>query len=201
MTESTFALVSFVLVATFTPGPNNLSSASLGMMYGYKKTLRYLMGISVGFLMVMFLCGWLSVSLRSSLPFVEVVLRWVGAAYILWLAWGMLGASYQFEDEGRPVFGFSKGFWLQLLNPKTLVFGMTLYATFLTFVDGHPLSLLVSAVCLAVVAFASTSSWALFGQFIRKYAQQPSVHRLVNAVLALLLVYTALQVSGVTKLL
>ena len=58
-------LISFVFVTTFTPGPNNISSASMGMRYGYRKTVAYLLGISSGFFVVMLACA-----LLSNVPFV-----------------------------------------------------------------------------------------------------------------------------------
>ena len=48
MKIETFSLISFVIITTFTPGPNNISSASMGIMYGYKKTLDFLLGIAAG---------------------------------------------------------------------------------------------------------------------------------------------------------
>lgn len=196
-TESMFALISFVLVNTFTPGPNNISSASMGMLYGYQKTVKYLVGISTGFFLVMLICGLVSASLKGNLPALAGVLRWVGAVYILWLAWKTCRATYNFQTQEQPVFGFAQGMFLQLLNPKGLMYGMTLYATFLAFAGQGVMSLVVSAIVLAVVAFAAVSSWALFGQVIRRYIQLPKVRMGFNVGLALLLVYSAGQVLGV----
>ena len=46
-------LISFVIVTTFTPGPNNISSAAMGVAYGYRRTIPYLFGIASGFFLVM----------------------------------------------------------------------------------------------------------------------------------------------------
>lgn len=42
-----FATASFVLITAFTPGPNNISSASMGVLFGYHRTLAYLAGIAI----------------------------------------------------------------------------------------------------------------------------------------------------------
>ena len=81
-------LVSFVLVTTFTPGPNNISSASMGVLYGYKDTVKYLAGIMVGFFLIMLLCAYVSSTLLKFLPSLEPGLRIIGSFYILWLAFG-----------------------------------------------------------------------------------------------------------------
>ena len=126
-----FAFFSFVFVTTFTPGPNNISSASMGVLYGHKQTRQYRLGIAVGFFLLMLLCGWISTALLRVFPPIENVLRFVGAAYILWLAYETLRASYTFEEGAQPLLGFNRGLWLQILNPKVIVYGLTLYTTFL----------------------------------------------------------------------
>ena len=70
-------LISFVIVTTFTPGLNNISSASMGVMYGYKGTFIYLVGIASGFFFVMIACAYLSSALLAIIPVAERYLRWV----------------------------------------------------------------------------------------------------------------------------
>jgi cysteine/O-acetylserine efflux protein len=193
-------LLSFVLITTFSPGPNNISSASMGVLHGYKRTLRYLAGIAVGFVGIMLLCGLISSALLRALPSFEVVLRIVGACYILWLAYETLRASYNFGNGDQALLGFTKGLLLQVLNPKVIVYGLTLYSSFLAPIAKHPLGLVLSALLLAGVAFCSTSTWALFGSAIRTFLHRPKVQRAVNLILALLLVYTAVELSGVLGL-
>ena len=187
--------LSFVLITTFSPGPNNISSASMGVLHGYKKTLNYLTGIAVGFSVIMLLCGWISQTLLAAFPAFEKVLRYVGAGYILWLAFETVRASYTFKED-QALLGFPKGLLLQVLNPKVIVYGLTLYSTFLAPVTTNPVTLTLSAVFLAMVAFCATSTWALFGSGIRTYLRQPKIQRAVNLVLSLLLVYTAVELSG-----
>jgi cysteine/O-acetylserine efflux protein len=188
--------LSFVLVTTFTPVPNNISSTSMGVSYGYKRALNYLSGIATGFFFVMLLCGLISTTLLAIFPTFERVLRLVGAAYIIWLAIATLQASYNFTEDRQPLLGFVRGMLLQLLNAKMIIYGMTLYATFLAPTVNHPVYLVLSALGLALLAFVSVSTWALFGSAIRTYLQVPKVKRWVNICLAMLLVYVAVELSG-----
>jgi cysteine/O-acetylserine efflux protein len=190
------ALITFVLVTTFSPGPNNIASASLGVLHGYRRTLRFLTGIAVGFFFLMFGCGLVSRTLLETFPALDRMLRLVGAAYILWLAFYTLRASYAFEEQEQALLGFGNGLLLQVLNPKAIIYGMTLYSTFLASIAQNPLYLIVSALLLAVGSFTSVTLWALFGSMIRTQLRQPQIRRAVNLVLSLLLVYTAIEVSG-----
>lgn len=190
-------LVSFVLVTTFTPGPNNISSASMGVLYGYKDTVNYMAGIMAGFFLIMLLCASISSTLLNILPSVEPGLRIMGAIYILWLALGTARASYTFSSTDLPPMGFKKGFFLQALNPKVAIYGLTLYSTFLASAANSPLLLAVSAFLFAFTAFCATSTWALGGSAIRNHLRRNRVRKLVNTFLVVLLVYTAFDLSGV----
>lgn len=194
------ALASFVLVTIFTPGPNNISSASMGILYGYRRMLRYLLGIMCGFFVVLLLSGWVSSFLLSTFPWFETVLRILGALYILWLAWHTLKASYTFEEGDQKPLGFLQGFFLQILNLKAIFFGLTIYSTFLAEKIGSLFELILSAAILAVTAFASVSLWTVFGAVIRKYLGKPAIKRAINIILALLLVWTAVDISGILEL-
>ncbi|TFG72178.1 MAG: lysine transporter LysE [Anaerolineales bacterium] len=188
--------LSFVLVTTFTPGPNNISSTSMGVLYGYKRTLHYMLGIATGFFFVMLLCGLVSTTLLRIFPAFERVLRLIGAAYIIWLAIGTLRESYTITKDDQPLLGFMGGMLLQLLNAKMIVYGMTLYSTYLAPLVNQPLYLLASAIGLASLAFISTSTWALFGSAIRRYLRLPKVKLAVNISLTVLLIYAAVELSG-----
>lgn len=199
MSVNIVAFLSFVLVTTFTPGPNNISSASMGLLHGYKKTLKYLLGIATGFFFVMLLCGWISTTLLKVFPSFETALRFIGAGYILWLAFETLRASYTFQEKDQSLMGFARGLLLQVLNPKVIIYGIALYSTFLAPITSNPVYLVLSALFLAAMAFCATSTWALFGWVIRTYLHQPRIRRFVNLGLALLLVYTAIELSGLVQ--
>ena len=190
-------LISFVMVTTFTPGPNNISSASMGVIYGYRKTIGYLVGIASGFFVVMIACAYLSSALLTIMPVVEQYLRWVGAGYILWLAIGILRSNYSFSESNEIAGAFTKGFILQLFNPKVAVYGLALYSTFLASVSSRLDYLALSAVAFALTAFISTSTWALFGSAIKNKLKNDSFRKITNTSLSILLFYTAIELSGV----
>jgi len=188
--------LTFVLVACFTPGPNNISSASMGVLYGYKKTLPYLLGIFTGLTLLMLLCGLVASSLFSLFPGLEMWLRYIGALYILWLAYGILRASYNFKSAQKAHLGYFRGIVLQIVNPKAVIYGMTIYSTFLASIVKDPLLMSLSALFSGSVTFIAVSTWTLFGSGIKTYLHQDRVRLGVNIVLCLLLVYTAVDISG-----
>ena len=190
-------LISFVVITTFTPGPNNISSASMGVMCGYRKTVVYLAGIASGFFVVMLIAAYLSVMLLNIMPDAEKYLRWFGAVYILWLAMGVLRSDFALENNEKAAMAFARGFFLQLFNPKVAVFGLTLYSTFLAPLAGRPNYLFLSAVTFALTAYAATSIWALFGAAIRLKLKNTMFRKVLNTALSLVLVFTAVEISGI----
>jgi len=188
-----FSTISFILISTFTPGPSNISSASVAILRGYKNTLKYQFGLALGVFTLMFLSGLFSAAFLKIFPNLEPILRYVGATYILYLAFGILKASYNFTDSEIKSFEFTHGFMLNVLNPKLYVYTFTLFSTFLASINQSIPLLIVLAVALAAVSFCATSVWALFGTGIKNYFHNPRLQMTLNIALALLLVYAAIS--------
>jgi cysteine/O-acetylserine efflux protein len=169
----------------------------MAVLHSYRRTLSFQAGLAFGVFLLMLLSGWLSTRLLQSFPVLEPILRYAGAAYILYLAYGLLKASYTFtEGSARPL-GFAHGLMLQVLNPKLIVYAFTLFAGFLSSITASFLFLVIASAILAAVSFCATSTWALFGTGIRKYLRSPRLTAIVNVALSLLLVYTALTLAGI----
>jgi cysteine/O-acetylserine efflux protein len=190
-------LVSFILVSTFTPGPSNITSASMGVLHGYRNTLKLQLGLAVGVLAIMLLSGWISAALLQVFPVLEPILRYAGAAYILYLAFGLLRASYVFAESKTTPLGFVNGLALQILNPKLFVYAFTLFSAFLAPMANNVPLLVLVAILLAAVSFSATSVWALFGTAIRTHLENPRLRMMINILLAVSLVYAAVEVTGI----
>ena len=188
--------LSYVLICTFTPGPSNISSTSLALLHGYKNTLRYQVGLAIGVFLFMLMSGLISATVLRVLPILEPILRYCGAVYILYLAYNISKASYDFADQAVKPLGFAHGLTLQLLNPKIFIYAFTLFSAFLASIALNVPALIVAAILLAAISFVSTSLWALFGTTIKGFLHMPRFRLVVNLVLALSLVYAALALAG-----
>ena len=193
-------MLPFILITTFTPGPNNVSSASMGMMHGYRKSLPYILGIMCGFYFIMLACGLLSQTITQMLPSFEVVLRIIGTLYILWLAYETLRSSYDIKFTDQSPLTFWNGFFLQVINVKAIFYGLTLYGSFFQPLLGRLDWLILSALFCAGLAFCSVTLWALFGVVIQRYLKKPILKKSVNIILALMLFYIAVDISGLFPL-
>ena len=186
------AFVSYVLITTFTPGPYNILSMSNASRYGFKRSIMFNVGVFLGFFLIMALSALFSVALYGLIPSIKPVMTSIGAAYIMWLAWKTYSSNPQVEEEDtRRTNTLLAGLLLQFVNPKVILYGITLVSTFIVpYYNSVPV-LVGFAVSLAFTAFVSTCCWALLGSVFQRFLVNN--RRTVNAIMALLLVYCAVS--------
>lgn len=183
------AFVSYVLVTTFTPGPNNIMSLANACKYGFRRSMRFTLGVCAGFFLIVALAIVFTIVLYRVVPAIKPVMTVIGAAYILWLAYKTVTSSPHDEAAGQST--FLSGMLLQLLNPKAILYGLTAASTFIV-PYYHAVPVLVAfAAALALVALVSTSCWALFGSVFERFMTEH--HRIVGWVMGALLVYCAVS--------
>jgi cysteine/O-acetylserine efflux protein len=185
-------VLGYALVSIFTPGPNNITSSSLGMRVGYPRTLRFIGGVVTGFFCVMVATGLLTEILVSAYDRIAIVLKIAGVAYLLWIAWTVVRPQDKnHASSAASGTRYRDGLLLQFVNPKVILFGLTMYATLLAPLAKSWLAVVVSAVLLSVLSFCSTSLWALLGAGIQRFIANPKVKFAYSLVLVGLLLYAA----------
>ena len=198
------AALTFMISMTFSPGPNNIMSTTLGMMHGYRRTLPFIAGVVCGFAIIMLIGAVTATLVLSAVPAIEPFVKYVGGAYILWLAWVTWSHRSDFgAGEDAPLTrsqGFPGGFALQFANPKAVAYALVMYSTFLAGVTGDVALTALSAVALAGVAFLATSTWALAGSGIRGWLKTERQRTIAAGVLVAALVYTAAELVGLPAL-
>jgi cysteine/O-acetylserine efflux protein len=192
MNELMAAFLTYAILMTFTPGPNNVSSSALGLRVGYRESLPYLFGIATGFLVIMLCGGFLTELLTRNYATMSPYLKWIGALYMAWLAVSLFIHSSNKKAVTRD--GYAGGFVLQFLNPKGILYGITVYVSFPTILTGSIGKTLASAVFLTALGFASISTWALVGSVLSRSFAQPSFRLTFNIIMALLLAYSAISI-------
>jgi len=121
------------------------------------------------------------------------VLSYVGSLYIFYLAYHTFKSGYSFtEGVGKPL-GFVRGFILQIVNPKVIILGLTVYTTFLLPMPHTWYNLIISAVGFTMMSFTAVSTWAKFGSLIGETMQNERTRKIINTVLALSLCYVAIR--------
>lgn len=171
----------------------------MALAHGYQKTLSNQVGLASGVFLLMLISGLFSTVVLNIFPALEPIMRYVGAGYILYLAYWTLKTSYSFTNDNLNPLGFVHGFMLQILNPKLFIYAFTLFTVFLSPIRENIVFLVLVCILLAGVSFCATSLWALFGTVIKNYLHTPRLKTSVNIILSLLLAYTAFTLIDVIR--
>lgn len=187
------ALTGFALVTVITPGPNNLMLMASGANFGFQRTVPHMLGIGVGFPVMVFCVGIGVMQVFDLWPLSYVILKVFSVVYLLWLAWKMAHAAppQQTQAEGKPL-TFLQSAAFQWVNPKAwsmALMAITLYAT------GRDLAAILWVAGVYVcVSMISTTGWTVLGQQMRRLLKNPRRLQMFNWTMAVLLVATLIPV-------
>lgn len=186
-------LISFVFVAIFTPGPNNMMLLASGANFGVRGTLPHMLGITVGHAVMVVILGLGLASVLQARPDILLPLKLLCFGYLLWLAWRIANAAPPKEAAAaaRPM-SFIEAALFQWVNPKA-------WAVALTAVTVHRPGDQLWALGVVVIVFIgvsvpSTFLWAGLGTGIRRWLDAPGRLRRFNWTMAVLLVASTLPV-------
>ena len=190
------AFLPFAIVTGFTPGPNNLMLAASGANFGFRRTLPHLLGIVCGFPLVVLATGLGLGTVFQRHPDVHAVMKFVGAAFLIYLAWRIATAGPDTPDTapGRPL-TFLEAALFQWINIKGWVFAIGAVTTYTT-VGGYVSNELAVILTISLlVTIGSTTAWTGFGVGLSRFLQKsPVMRRAFNVGMALLLVLSIVPV-------
>ena len=183
------ALVTFACVMAFTPGPNNIMLAASGVNFGFARTVPHMVGVTIGFVVLMLSCGVGLGLIFAAVPVLQLALKIAGTLYMLWLAYRVATAHQGRDDDGGRVRPFT--FWqaaaFQWINPKAVVAVLSALALYVR-PGQEKQDLPMMLVVFGLVTAGSVATWAGFGVALRRFLRDPAHARLFNLAMALLLV-------------
>lgn len=183
-------LLIYAFVSSFTPGPNNLMALVFANTYGFKRTIRFCVGVATGFFILLLLSSFFNIILHNFIPKIETFMSIVGAAYLLYLAFIIMKSTGAKEDEtGGKYNGFIAGTLLQFVNPKGVLYAITVIGTFVLPYHTSYVALFLYSLLLAFIGLLSSMSWSAFGSIFKKFITTYELQ--FNIVMALLLIYSA----------
>ena len=188
------SFIAYACAATFMPGPNNILLLTQAGRYGVKRVRPLLLGIWSGLLTVMLLAGAFCNALGSFIPKIVPFFRFVGAAYILYLAWKTWkrGGVNDQAGAGDMPLTFFNGFMLQFLNIKVIMLGLASYPGYFLPM-GHSIGIVILfAVTMTVCCGTGNLIWTFLGSVLKPVYNK--YYRVVNTLMALLLVWCAWKI-------
>lgn len=159
----------YCYVGAITPGPANLCSLSAALRYGKGPALRQWRGLAAGFFTVSLASAAIAWLLGAALNEYVGMLSWVGAAYLLWLAWHMLRPGGAGPDRDPAAPSFRNGLLVQLTNVKIMIFCLTAQTAYILPHTRSPWALLATAVFLEFTGPACNLIWLFAGASLQRF--------------------------------
>lgn len=191
MTEVLGPLVTFAVATSITPGPNNIMLTASGANFGFRRTLPHLLGVAIGFTFMVLAIGLGLSEIFERLPVIHQVLRYGGAAYLLYLAYRIATAAPTTPNAAQPVgrpLTFLQAALFQWVNPKGWMMAVGAISTYTTVGGDLMLESVMIALIFGAIGLPSAALWAALGVAIGRLLQARWALRAFNIAMALLLV-------------
>ncbi len=181
------AFAGFCLVSSITPGPNNLMLMASGANFGFMKSIPHMLGIGIGFVLMVFLVGFGLAKIFDQYPIAHTILKVGSVAYLLYLAWKIANASPvdASDPTGSPM-TFLQAAAFQWVNPKAWTMALTAVTVYAPNTEIVTI-VLISAV-FGAVNLPSISLWTTLGLQMARILTNPMRLRVFNWIMAGLLV-------------
>ena len=182
-------MIVLMMVAAFTPGPNNIMLAASGANFGFRRTLPHMLGITVGFFLLTLMVGHGLEWIFGVSPLIRQGFRVSALAFIMWLAWRIATTTSRAKAEGasRPQY-FIEAAGFQFINPKAIAMSTTVVSSFIRPEEDFYSQFVLLMGCFSVITALSVVTWAGFGVMISGLINTPKRLRVFNRTMAVLLV-------------
>ncbi|QWU16994.1 Threonine/homoserine/homoserine lactone efflux protein [Paenibacillus sophorae] len=181
----------YCIIITITPGPTNIVILSTVHNFGTKKAMEYTYGATIAFGLLLVISAMLNTMLITVIPKILIIMQIIGSFYMFHLAYQI----YKM-DTSKPTVNqtgtFMSGFLMQFLNPKVVLFTMTVIPSFiLPYYTAMP-AVTISVIAITLIGFLAFITWILFGTIFKAFLQKHT--KTVNVMMALFLAYAAVMI-------
>lgn len=184
------AFLLFSVSMSLTPGAGNITLMGISNRYGFLAALPFVAGTAFGVLVVFTGTSAGLLGILSRYPELYLMMKYLGAAYLLYIAWGISNFKFDSRSKVENVSGFVSGALVQILNPKAWIAAMTVFSQFIDISSNYITQVTIVITAFLLVVVLCTLAWAYFGSLLSRLLQSPAQMILVNRCLAGSLVFT-----------
>ncbi len=186
------AFAAFAFVSSITPGPNNLMLMSSGANYGLKKTIPHLLGVGIGFTLMIAIVGLGVMQLFNAFPVTYEVLKVISVIYLLYLAVKIAGSANNTDQQqasSKPITFFQAAIF-QWVNPKAWIMAVTAISIYAP--STEIFAVLLISMLFGIINLPCISCWIVLGQKMQQLLTNPRRLKFFNYTMAALLVVSVL---------
>jgi len=201
------SLLGFALLTSITPGPNNLLLMSSGAVFGWRRTLPHLVGVQVGFAILVASAVFGLGGLVERWPGLVTGVKVAGAVWLCWMAWRFMRASgtsdaalarepsepLGSEAISRP-FRFHEAVLFQWINPKAMLLALSGAAAYVGIAEEPGQRLLIIGGSFLLSGTIASTTWTTAGEIVHRAMASGSSAQWIARGMAALLLITAVQI-------
>ena len=189
MTSQLFPMILFGIATGFSPGPNNIMTSYTAFNFGIKKAIPTMLGVIVGWTLLIILLQLGSVSIFQRFDFIQTIIKILGSLYLIFMAYKLsfAGASKEKKIDPKPV-TFLNTFLFQFVNPKSIIVGLTSISLFIDTENNYLRDSIILTVLWFLMAVGSQTGWCLMGKYMRKFATSDKFIKNFNYSMSFLLI-------------
>ncbi|KJY85908.1 MULTISPECIES: LysE family translocator [Vibrio] len=192
------AFLLFAVSISMTPGAGNIALIGLSSRYGVSATLPFIVGNAVGVIAILAGASVGLAGLLALYPTLYLALKWLGAAYLLYMAWGI--ANMELDNNASvKKSGFLSGIMVQILNPKGWVASITVFSQFVSPASNYVVQVVFIIGVMVITGVIGMLIWAYFGSMLTRFIESPrkmvAINRSFGASLAAVAIFLVIQPS------
>lgn len=182
---------SYNLITSITPGPMNIVAMNAAGNYGLRRSRPVFWGLTLGLFVVLLLCGLFSTTLAAILPDLMGYMKYIGSAYMVWIAWTILRSRPVSAGSQSAEMNFNRAFLLQFINIKAYIWAITVYTAYALPLSSGILAILGFAAIMLLIAVVCAFIWAVSGAMLSSLLKK--YWKAANGMMALMLLYSAVS--------
>jgi threonine/homoserine/homoserine lactone efflux protein len=194
MSFNIFGYLIYASLMSITPGPNNLMLLSYGKAYGFTDSRNIILGIFLGFFIMLCLAGYGIANIIMSSPTAGMVLKIVGSLWMLYLAFVLRKISVEVETGRKAAIGFGQAFSMQFVNLKAWIMAISGASAFLPQSNSIHLNVFIYAISFGIVGFPCMLIWLKMGDMIAKVAKSEKASQILGYTMFLLMVVSIITI-------
>ncbi|SUQ57872.1 Cysteine/O-acetylserine efflux protein [Raoultella terrigena] len=184
-----FAMFMFSLTMSISPGPVNMVIISSGASHGFRKTLPFVSGATIGFTLLLIFVGFGFYAIIEKYPLFFKYLNVAGSAFIIYLGYKIVSSRPELSLTKAETPGFVQGLLLQWLNPKAWIACASGVVLFSEPSNDTPLTVFI--IIYFLVCYFSLAAWAVLGNKVSILLNSTQRIRTFNFLMGGLLIVTA----------
>ena len=189
MYSQLYTLILFGIATSFSPGPNNIMTSYTAFNFGIKKTIPTMLGVIIGWTLLIILLQLGSVSIFQRYEFIQTIIKVLGSIYLLYMAYKLSfgGETTEKKVDPKPV-TFINTFFFQFINPKSIIVGLTSISLFIDTENNYLRDSIILTSVWFLMAVGSQTAWCLMGKYLRKFATSQKFIKNFNYSMSFLLI-------------